>query len=350
MNNLRTRFVRANQSRLRVLLYLCCSAQFTLTPTSATLSAIMASLDDSEPPSIDPYAVLQVPTTATSEDIRKAYRRHALRLHPDKAAPSERDTAHKAFQDLAFAYAVLSDERRRKRYDATGNTSETLDIEDDDFNWLDFFRAQFAEVLTTEKIDDFKTTYQGSEEEKADVLKYYAECKGSMGKLFECVMMSNEVDDEVRFRGYIDAAIENGDVEAFDKYTNETEASRKKRRQRALREKKQAEAYRKELSTKGTRKSRKSKGKGEGGGSTADLAAMIQQRQSARSSTFLDDLEAKYAGGNAKKGAGKRKRTEEPPEEAFANTAKRMQARKDELDSTALTEGGKRSSRRRGKA
>lgn len=298
---------------------------------------------DSEPPSINPYAVLQVPNTATADDIKKAYRRLALRLHPDKAAPSERASAHKAFQDLAFAYAMLSDERRRKRYDATGNTAETLDIDGDEFDWRDFFRAQFDEVVTADKIEEFKNEYRGSDEEHADVLKWYEQGKGDMNKVFEGVMLSDVLEDEKRFREYIDAAIEKGEVEAFEKYTKESEKSRKQRVKRARKERKEAEEYEKELKANGSGKRTKSKG---GGGGMEDLAAMIQSQQAARS-TFLDDLEAKYAGANGAKGS--KRKMEEPPEEAFARTGSRKKTRNADVVDSAQKDG-KRSSRKKARA
>lgn len=65
------------------------------------------------------YSSLSVSRTATAEDIRKAYRKAALRLHPDKHASKpeeERKGLSAEFQKVGFAYAVLSDDKKRKRY------------------------------------------------------------------------------------------------------------------------------------------------------------------------------------------------------------------------------------------
>ena len=60
------------------------------------------------------YKVLDVPKTATYDEIRKAYRKKAIKLHPDKGGSEE------AFQELQQAYEVLSDEDKRKIYDKYG--------------------------------------------------------------------------------------------------------------------------------------------------------------------------------------------------------------------------------------
>jgi curved DNA-binding protein CbpA len=60
------------------------------------------------------YAVLGVTSSATPEEVRRAYRRRAKKLHPDHGGSVE------AFGELALAYETLSDERSRAQYDATG--------------------------------------------------------------------------------------------------------------------------------------------------------------------------------------------------------------------------------------
>ena len=310
--------------------------------------------DQLEPPtSIDPYATLNIPTTATAAEVRSSYRKLALRLHPDKAAPTERDGANKAFQDLAFAYAILSDERRRKRYDATGNTSESLDLDDDDFNWTDFFRTQFSELITAERISEFQRTYQKSEEERTDVLEAYRKGKGSLDKVFENVVLSNALEDETRFRAYIDDAIKDGEVESYKAYSEESERSRQRRHKKAQREKEEAEMHAQELGAGDSRRSKEGK---EAKGKTedlTDLALLIQQRNEQRRDNFLDGLLDKY-GGKEKKGEkrGSRLGQDEPSEEAFAEIGRRTKQKLGEMkedEQEGLRQRGKRSRGRNAK-
>jgi DnaJ-class molecular chaperone len=64
----------------------------------------------------DPYEVLGVARTATQDDIRKAYRRHAKKLHPDINPGDKAGEAR--FKEISAAYELLSDEEKRRRYDA----------------------------------------------------------------------------------------------------------------------------------------------------------------------------------------------------------------------------------------
>ena len=198
----------------------------------------------------------------------------------------ERDAAHQKFLEIAFAYALLSDERRRKHYDATGNTAGSVAVDDNGFDWNVFYKTQFAECVTLEALDGFKKEYQGSEQEKRDVLEVYKIVHGNMDRLFERVMCSNPLDDDIRFRTIIEEAIEAKEVRMYEPFENDTELKRLKRRNKAAKEGKEAEEYAKELGVyedlnDGTEESK--------------LAAMIQKRSSNRAQLFLGNLEAKYA-------------------------------------------------------
>ena len=68
----------------------------------------------------DPYEVLGVERKASEADIKKAYRRLARKFHPDVNAGD--NAAKKKFQEIAAAYEVLKDAKRRKHFDQTGDT------------------------------------------------------------------------------------------------------------------------------------------------------------------------------------------------------------------------------------
>ena len=63
----------------------------------------------------DLYAILGVPKTATQEEIKKAYRKVALKHHPDRNQGSK--ASEEKFKEAAEAYETLSDETKRRTYD-----------------------------------------------------------------------------------------------------------------------------------------------------------------------------------------------------------------------------------------
>lgn len=170
-------------------------------------------------------------------------------------------------------------------------------------------------MVSADAIEKFKAEYQGSEEEKLDVISSYMNHEGDMDALFEEIMLSNVLDDEERFKQIIDEEIREKRVEAFDAYVKDSKAKRTKRVKEAKKEAKEAEAEAKKLGLKKD-------------GGMDSLTALIQQRQKDRAGTFFDDLEAKYA---PKKGGKKNKRGAgvEPPEEAFQRNKKKAKRTSD---------------------
>jgi curved DNA-binding protein len=74
---------------------------------------------------IDYYKILEIEKTATGDDIKKAYRKLARKLHPD-LNPNDKD-AHKKFQAINEANEVLSDPEKRKKYDLYGKDWQHAD-------------------------------------------------------------------------------------------------------------------------------------------------------------------------------------------------------------------------------
>ncbi|PSS27707.1 hypothetical protein M430DRAFT_24120 [Amorphotheca resinae ATCC 22711] len=71
-------------------------------------------------PPIDYYAALGIPSTATQQQIRDAYKKAALKTHPDRVPSDSPERAERTrkFQLINDAYYTLSDKTRRSEYDA----------------------------------------------------------------------------------------------------------------------------------------------------------------------------------------------------------------------------------------
>ena len=67
----------------------------------------------------DYYEVLGVEKNANADEIKKAYRKAAIKYHPDKN-PGDKEAEEK-FKEAAEAYDVLSNEQKRARYDQFGH-------------------------------------------------------------------------------------------------------------------------------------------------------------------------------------------------------------------------------------
>jgi DnaJ family protein C protein 9 len=259
--------------------------------------------------------------------------RFNLTQNQDKAPDDQKDQAKEKFQQIAFAYAILSDPARRKRYDTTGSTSESI-VDADGFNWSDFYREQYKDAVSEDAIEKFAAKYKGSEEEKDDLLVAYEQCEGDMDQVYETVILSDVLVDDERFRKIIDEAIESRDVPAFKAYVNESGKKRTARAKRARAEATEAEDYAKELGVAdklfGKSSTKKSGKKGSKDSPEDALAALIQKRQQDRrqdAEDFLDGVAERWgattSAGKGKKGK-KRAMEEEPSEEAFQAAAAKL--------------------------
>ena len=98
---------------------------------------------------MDYYNVLEIDKRATEEEIKKAYKKKALRWHPDRNKGNEKE-ASKKFQDIAQAYSVLSDPEKRKMYDLYGSNDPRVTGSgmepDTEFDTSDFGNVRFTHV------------------------------------------------------------------------------------------------------------------------------------------------------------------------------------------------------------
>jgi len=72
----------------------------------------------------DLYEVLGISRGASEGEIKKAYRKEAMRWHPDRNPPEKRAEAQKRFSEAANAYEILSDPVKKKNYDLGGQRGD----------------------------------------------------------------------------------------------------------------------------------------------------------------------------------------------------------------------------------
>lgn len=114
---------------------------------------------------VDYYKILGVSNDATQADIKKAYRKLALKWHPDKN-PERQAEATKKFRDISKAYEVLSDEKRRKIYDQYGCEEFQNDRTDGGGpSWFHFDNFPFRSTFPTFRFRDpeevFREFFEG---------------------------------------------------------------------------------------------------------------------------------------------------------------------------------------------
>jgi molecular chaperone DnaJ len=92
--------------------------------------------DQTVPEKKDYYEVLGVPRDASREDIKRAYRKLALKYHPDK---NKAPDAEERFKEISEAYGVLYDEQKRKMYNTYGHSGIDQQYSQEDiFRGVDF--------------------------------------------------------------------------------------------------------------------------------------------------------------------------------------------------------------------
>ncbi|KAL7585314.1 hypothetical protein Lser_V15G42522 [Lactuca serriola] len=242
------------------------------------------------------YEILGVERTVTQQEIKKAYHKLALRLHPDKN-PDDEDAKEK-FQQLQKVISILGDEEKRALYDQTGCIDDADLAGDMAQNLKDFFRSMYKKVTETD-IEEFEASYRGSESEKTDLIDLYNKYKGHMNRLFCSMLCSDPKLDSHRFKDIIDDAISSGELKstkAYQKWAKQVSSTKPPTNSLRPKEKSKKESN--------------------------DLYAIISQRQSERKGrldSMFSSLVSKYGGGQP---------SEEPSEEEFEAAREKLEKRK----------------------
>lgn len=238
------------------------------------------------------YEVLNVNKNATETEIKKAYRKTSLKVHPDRVGETEKEKATQKFQVLAQVHYVLSDQERRKLYDDHGIIANDESLENE-ANWDEYWRLLFPKI-SEKDIQTFLDSYVGSEEEEQDLIQIYQRYKGDMDKISE----SHIGFDEERTFDQLSRLIDGGKIPKYRNFSKDTGAKRDRRKKRAEKEAKEADKMREEMEKK----------TGMTLNSMDDLTAMIKRKSQGNFDSLITNLEAKYANGGGK--GTKRKRND----------------------------------------
>src|SRR4051812_47581794 len=104
------------------------------------------------------YEELEIPKESTAEEIKKAYKKLAMRWHPDKN--NNDPEATEKFQRISHAYTILSDPKKKTYYDKYGK------VDEDNFNFEEFmknfsFNDIFAEMFDPNMFDGKFVQFMG---------------------------------------------------------------------------------------------------------------------------------------------------------------------------------------------
>ncbi len=107
----------------------------------------------------DYYKILGVSRNATQEEIKQAYRKLALKWHPDRN-PNNRKEAEEKFKEISEAYEVLSDPEKRRIYDTYGYNAARQSFGAGGFQWSNFTHFEdLQDIFGDFGLDDLLRTF-----------------------------------------------------------------------------------------------------------------------------------------------------------------------------------------------
>jgi molecular chaperone DnaJ len=112
----------------------------------------------------DYYEVLEIQKNASKDEIKNSYRKLALKFHPDR---NKSPGAEEKFKEISEAYAVLSDEEKRKRYDTYGHVGADDAFRGSEANFEEVFRDMgfggFAKTIFEQMFGGRGGGFEGSD-------------------------------------------------------------------------------------------------------------------------------------------------------------------------------------------
>ncbi|XP_023177926.2 J domain-containing protein CG6693 [Drosophila hydei] len=239
----------------------------------------------------DVYKLMGIAKDAKEKDIKKAYHKLSLLVHPDRVPDAQKDESTEKFKVLSKIYQVLTDTQKRAIYDEQGI------IDDDDegklTNWLDLWSKIFK-PLSEEDISNYEKEYVGSDLERTDIKKAYLGGKGCINYIMNHVPFM-KVEDEPRFKEIVASMIAANDVPEYKIFTEEPAAKRNKRHKKYARESKEATIIKERIKRRREKDAEAEQEISDSG----NLEQLILARKNSRESNYnslMDRLLEKYAG------------------------------------------------------
>ncbi|XP_050297433.1 dnaJ homolog subfamily C member 9-like [Anthonomus grandis grandis] len=224
----------------------------------------------------DFYEVLGITKEASEKEIKKAYHKLSLLVHPDRVDEAHKEVATEKFKVLGRIHSVLQDNEKRKVYDNCGEFDEDADST---FNWKDYWLKMFRKIEISD-IQKYEREYVGSETERRDIKRAYEAGKGDMNIILELVAFSS-CDSEPRIIDIVREMVDNGEVPEYDGFFNESKIKKMRRLKKWEKERKEVEKI-----------------------DMSELERQMQENRKRNRDSFCDlisNLEKKYAPKKAKK-------------------------------------------------
>lgn len=162
--------------------------------------------------------ILGCTVTSSAEEISRLFRRAAIKCHPDKAGGTEAE-----FVRLNKAYEALVGEKKKNEG-----------------------------KITEDALSRFRKMYEGSEEEKEELMLLYKKYKGNLSRIIDHMILGED-EQEKRYRSILNPLIEKEELPRHTQY-EKSPLNNKRRQEKRKREAEQAAALAAELKKRESRR------------------------------------------------------------------------------------------------